>query len=255
MDDHYSAVHAERDRNHWWFRGRLQVLLGVLERSIPCRPARILELGCGTGNVMSALSGLGQVVGMEVREEFVSKACATGLDVRRGVLPGDLVVPPGWADVVLMLDVLEHLDDDVAALKTAAKALREGGMLVATVPAYGWLWSAHDVVLGHHRRYSAGTLAAAVLRAGFAVDRVSYFNTLLFPALAAVRAWKRLRQNTDHDLHAPPETVNNILAAIFALERFAIARCSLPFGASVLLLGSKSTAPAERQAVEVAVSR
>src|SRR5688572_20599896 len=99
MDPAYVALHAEEDRHHWWFRGRLAVLQAVLRRVVTARPARLLELGCGSGNVLEALDEFGEVVGMECEPRLIEVARARGLDVRPGALPGDLVVPEGWADV------------------------------------------------------------------------------------------------------------------------------------------------------------
>jgi SAM-dependent methyltransferase len=239
MDPAYVATHMEEDRLHWWFRGRLAVITAALERALPQRPVRLLELGCGTGNVLGALGRFGEAVGMETHPDLVAAARAAGLDVREGRLPGDLVVPPGWAEVVLLLDVLEHLDDEAAALETGRRALAEGGLLVATVPAYQWLWSGHDVALGHRRRYTASRLRGVVERAGFRVLRVSYFSTLLFPALALLRAWKRLAGDTSHDLRRPAPALNRWLERIFALERHVVPRWGLPFGASLLLVARR----------------
>lgn len=239
MDPAYLAAHLEADREHWWFRGRLAVLRALLRRVLPPGPLRLLELGCGSGNVLEALGEFGEAVGMETHPDLLAAARAAGLDARAGRLPDDLVVAPGWADVVLLLDVLEHLDDDVAALATARRALRPAGLLVVTVPAYGWLWSAHDVALGHRRRYTARALRAVVERAGFTVVRWSYFNTLLFPAVALTRLWKGCRGATGHDLVPLRPAVNRWLARVFACERHLLVRGALPFGASLLLLGRR----------------
>jgi len=185
MDAAYVAVHIEEDRSHWWFRGRLAVILAALRRALPPRRVRLLELGCGSGNVLASLSEFGEAVGMDGHGDLVAAARAAGLDVRAGHLPDELGVPQGWADVVLLLDVIEHVDDDLATLRAARASVGEAGLLVVTVPAYQWLWSGHDEVLGHRRRYTAAELRAAVERAGFTVLRVSYFNTLLFPLLLA----------------------------------------------------------------------
>jgi hypothetical protein len=108
---------------------------------------------------------------------------------------------------------------------------------VATVPAYRWLWSSHDVVLGHRRRYSAARLRAVVEAAGFTVASLSYFNTLLLPMIALVRTWRRLRVAQSHDLVRPRATVNAALARVFALEAAIVPRWPLPCGASVLVIG------------------
>jgi len=239
MDPAYVAVHMEEDRLHWWFRGRLAILLAALRRALPRRRVRLLELGCGSGNVLGALGEFGEAVGMEVHPELAAAARAAGLDVRAGALPDDLVVPPGWADVVLLLDVIEHLEDDAAALAVARRALGPGGLLVVLVPAYPWLWSAHDVALGHRRRYTAHGLRGLAERAGFVVERVSYFNTLLFPVVTLGRAWKRLVGDATHDLRRPAPVLNRGLEWLFALERHVVPRVGLPFGASLMLLARR----------------
>jgi len=239
MDPAYVAVHLEEDRLHWWFRGRLAILLTTLRQALPRRRVRLLELGCGSGNVLAALGEFGEAVGMEVHPDLAAAARAAGLDVRQGALPDDLVVPPGWADVVLLLDVIEHVADDAAALAVARRALAPGGLLVVTVPAYPWLWSAHDVALGHRRRYTARGLRRLAEGAGFTVERVSYFNTLLFPVVALARAWKRFTGDATHDLHRPAPVLNRGLERLFALERYVVPRVPLPFGASLLLLGRR----------------
>jgi SAM-dependent methyltransferase len=239
MDPAYVAVHMEEDRSHWWFRGRLAVIRATLRRTLPPRRVRLLELGCGSGNVLAALAEFGEAVGMDAHQDLAAAARAAGLDVRVGHLPDDLGVAPGWAEVVLLLDVIEHVDDDVATLCAARAGVGEGGLLVVTVPAYRWLWSGHDEVLGHRRRYTAAELRAAVERAGFEVLRVSYFNTLLFPLLAAVRGWKRLRGDRGHDLRRPAAPLNWLLEHMFAFERHLVPHVPLPFGASLLLIGRR----------------
>ncbi|MGH7342735.1 MAG: methyltransferase domain-containing protein, partial [Candidatus Rokuibacteriota bacterium] len=112
MDPAYVAVHLEEDRSHWWFRGRLAVIRATLRRALPPRRVRLLELGCGSGNVLAALAEFGEAVGMDAHEDLAAAARAAGLDVRLGHLPDDLGVAPGWAEVVLLLDVIEHVDDD-----------------------------------------------------------------------------------------------------------------------------------------------
>jgi len=239
MDSAYVAAHLQEDREHWWFRGRRAVILAALDRALPPGPHRLLDVGCGTGNVLEALGRFGEAVGMEADATLVAAARTAGLDVRRGALPDDRVVPVGWPDVILLLDVLEHLDDDAGALRAAHALLEPGGTLVAAVPAYRWLWSGHDVALGHRRRYSAARLRAVVEAAGFTVASLSYFNMLLLPAIAMVRTWKRLRVAHGHDLVRPPAAVNAALARVFALEAAIVPRCPLPCGASVLVIGRR----------------
>jgi SAM-dependent methyltransferase len=235
MDPAYVAAHIEEAPHHWWFRGRLAVILGAVQRlAPPRRPLRLLELGCGSGTVLAALAAFGEAVGMECDPVLRDAARGARLDVRAGTLPADLVVDPGWADVVLLLDVLEHLDDEAGALATAGRALAPGGLLVTTVPAYPWLWSGHDERLGHRRRYTAAALRRVLERAGFGVLHLTYFNTLLFPMVVLARGWTRIAGHTGHDLHPVPWLANELLARVFALERGLVPRMRLPFGSSLL---------------------
>jgi SAM-dependent methyltransferase len=239
VDRAYTAAHIEEDRHHWYFRGRLAVLLGALERVLPPPPLRLLEIGCGTGNVLGSLGRFGESVGVELDAELREVGRAAGLDIRPGSLPDDIPIADGWADAVLLLDVIEHLDDDLASLRAAARFVRPGGLVVVTVPAYAWLWSAHDVALGHRRRYTMGGLHRVMETAGFHVKRLSYFNSVLFPAIAGVRLLKRLTGDRGHDLHRPSEPVNETLTRLFALERHVVPTPGLPFGSSVLAVARR----------------
>lgn len=240
MDPAYLAAHVEEDRLHWYFRGRLAVIRSTLRLVLPRRSLRLLEIGCGTGNILEALSVFGEAVGVETNDALLAVARAAGLDVRKGALPDDVPVAPEWPDVVLLLDVLEHLDDDFAGLRAAHRLLRADGVLIVTVPAYPWLWSGHDVVLAHRRRYVASGLRRLVERAGYRVERLSYFNTVLFPATASIRLYKRWRHDERHDLGRPGPWLNAFLEWLFALERHVVPRLALPFGSSLLVAARKS---------------
>jgi SAM-dependent methyltransferase len=235
----YTAVHIEEDRRHWYFRGRLAVLLAALERALPPPPRRIVELGCGTGNVLQALGRFGEAIGVERDPDLRAAGHAAGLDIRAGAIPDDVPVPDGWADAVLLLDVIEHLDDDLAGVRAARRIVRRGGVVMITVPAYGWLWSGHDVALGHRRRYTARRLRGVLATAGLLVEHIGYFNTVLFPAIAAVRVAKRLAGGGGHDLHRPSDLVNGALTGLFALERHVVLRPGLPFGSSILAVARR----------------
>src|SRR5690349_7496741 len=174
-----------------------------MARRLPGAGLRIAEIGCGSGGMLEALARFGPAVGVELDPSLRDRARARGLDARAGALPDDLPLEAGRWDAVCLFDVLEHVADEAGALRACRLLLAPGGRLVLTVPAYAWLWSRHDELLGHRRRYTAGSLRAAVQAAGFAIERLTYFNTLLAAPIMAVRLVRSLLRRPGHDLERP----------------------------------------------------
>ena len=242
MDPTYAAVHAEEDRDHWWFLGRRAVILAEMARRLPAGGARLVELGCGSGGMLEALATFGPAVGIEADPTLRARARERGLDVRAGTLPDALDLEPGHWDAVCLFDVLEHVDEEAGTLAACRRLLAPGGRLFVTVPAYPWLWSRHDDLLGHRRRYTARRLRRAAEEAGLTVERVTYFNTLLVPGIMAVRLVRAALGRPGHDLARPGPLLNRTLAACFATEARLLRRLSLPFGISIMLV-ARSTEP------------
>ena len=238
MDPAYAAVHAEEDRAHWWFLGRRAVILAEMARRLPAGRARIAELGCGSGGMLEALSRFGTAVGVET--DAVLRARERGLDVRAGALPDTIPLEPGRWDAVCLFDVLEHVDDEAGALAACRRLLVPGGRLFVTVPAYAWLWSRHDELLGHRRRYTARGLRQVAERAGFTVERLTYFNTILAPPIMAVRMVRAALRRRGHDLDRPAPWLNRALAACFSAEARLLRWTSPPFGISILLVARRA---------------
>ena len=229
---------AAHDSTHWWYRARRDILSDYLTRygNLP-KDARILEIGCGTGHNLPMLARFGAVDAIEI-----DPAARDIASERLGKPVGDAPLPdlPGVArgayDLVAVLDVVEHIEDDVAALKGMASLLRPGGKILIAVPAHQWLWSAHDVVNHHHRRYSRGSLVEAIAAAGLRPRKLSYFNSLLFPLAAAARIAGRLTGRDDSDDSPPAKPLNALFEAIFRLERHAVGRVPLTPGVSIVTL-------------------
>jgi SAM-dependent methyltransferase len=233
---------AELDSRHWWYRARRDILARLIEREIrlPEEP-RILEIGCGTGHNLMMLRRFGRVDGIEI--DGAARALASsrlGHAVGDAPLPDLKGVPEHHYDLVALLDVLEHVEDDRAALASIARRLKPGGHILVTVPAFPWMWSAHDVVNHHHRRYTKGSLKTVVAEAGLRVDFLSYFNSLLFPLAAAARLAGRITGKEDSDDALPPRPVNALFEAVFGLERHAIGRVPFPPGVSLAAILSAS---------------
>lgn len=240
MDPAYAAVHAEEDRAHWWFLGRRAVILAEMARRLPAGRGRLVELGCGSGGMLEALGRFGTAIGVETDPILRARARERGLDVRAGALPDAIPLEIGRWDAVCLFDVLEHVDEEANALAACRRLLAPGGRLFVTVPAYAWLWSRHDELLGHRRRYTAGRLRRAAEEAGFAVERLTYFNTLLAPAIMAVRLARAALRRPGHDLDRPAPLVNRALAACFAAEARLLGWLSPPFGISILLVARRA---------------
>lgn len=235
---HELNTHAVEDW-HWWYAGRRRVLAGVLDALELPRPCRTLDAGCGSGRNLVELAALGPVTGLEpapasaaaARERRVGEIVVGGLD--RAV-----PLPDASFDLITCLDVVEHLDDDRFALRELRRVAAPGGRLVLTVPCYPRLWSSHDVVNQHRRRYTRAALLAAAGDAGWTPERTTHFNTLLLPAAAAARALERVRPPRDaatSDLDRTPRAVNGVLERPLRAEAAVIAGGRrLPAGLSLL---------------------
>ncbi|WP_375396424.1 class I SAM-dependent methyltransferase [uncultured Sphingomonas sp.] len=233
---------AQHDSTHWWYRARRDILADYLTREgqLPA-DARILEIGCGTGHNLPMLARFGRVDAIEIDPQ--ARAIA-GERLGRGVgaspLPALPDVPRGAYDLVAVLDVIEHVEDDVAALKAMKECLTPGGKILIAVPAHQWMWSAHDVVNHHHRRYSKASLAGAIRDAGLAPRKLGYFNSLLFPLAATARLVGRLAGRDDSDDAPPPPAVNALFETIFRLERHLVGRVPMTPGVSIIALAVPS---------------
>ena len=229
---------AAHDSTHWWYRARREILFDYLTReaALP-RDARILEIGCGTGHNLPMLARFGSVEAIEI--DPVARGIASerlGKPVSAAPLPELPGIERGAYDLIAVLDVVEHIENDVAALKAMRDCLKPGGKILITVPAHQWMWSAHDVVNHHHRRYSKASLGRAISAAGLGHNGLRYFNSLLFPLAAAARVAGRMTGRDDSDDSPPPKALNTLFETIFGWERHLVGRMPLPPGVSIVTL-------------------
>ncbi|MBW8816097.1 MAG: class I SAM-dependent methyltransferase [Caulobacterales bacterium] len=227
------------ERTHWWFCARRRILSEELRRMDIPSDARILEVGCGTGGNLGMLSHFGHVVGLEPDEESRAYAAReTGVPVVGGFLPEPVPEFEAPFDVIAAFDVIEHLDRDLDSVAALMRLLKPGGRIISTVPAHAWMWSEHDVVHHHKRRYRREDFVALFQKAGGRIRRMTYFNSLLFPPIAAVRLVKRGGKREGDDV-VPAAVVNWALGAVFGFERILLRMGSLPFGVSMLVVAEK----------------
>lgn len=234
--------HIQRiERDLWWYRGRRRLCRALLRRVLGEDPGRpVLDVGCGTGFNLGMLSEFGQVEGIEPSPEGL--ACCRERGLTR-VIQGEAVplpFPDERFGLVTALDVIEHIEDDLGALREFRRVLRRGGHLLVTTPALPLLYGAHDRIVGHHRRYMAAPLRRRLVEAGLEPVHLSYHNLLVLPAVLAVRLALALWPRRPHvEMSLPPAPVNEALAWLCELEAPRVLGRGLPLGLSLIALARR----------------
>ncbi len=239
--EEYLYPHFYRiEKEHWWFVARQHILLRYLEARVPApASARLLDVGCGTGAILELLSRNYEAHGLDFSPSAIAFCRKRGL---KNLFAGSIESYPRnqLFDIITMLDVVEHVDDDRGLLRAGGDLLADSGRLLVTVPAFPWLWSSHDVVLHHKKRYTKAQLVHLMNDAGFEIAHISYFNTFLFPVAVMRRFFARFHgSEATSDLEIPGSALNSALRSVFELEGGILAHASLPFGLSLLCLATK----------------
>jgi SAM-dependent methyltransferase len=240
VDERLMQAMLDVDEHHWWYRGRRRIIGAELERLALPAHARVLDAGCGSGRTLEQLRDLGEVSGIELSPDAAGVARSRGeFDVRIGRLE-ELPWEGATFDLITCLDVIEHTPDDRLTLSELRRVCKPAGRLLVTVPAYQRLWSPHDEANHHYRRYSRPMLRSAARAAGWEVERMTSFNSLLLAPAAAVRVVRRRRaRHSDGDytpdLQIGPGWLNGVLEQPLRIEAGWLARGrSLPAGLSLL---------------------
>lgn len=240
---------SELENSHWWFLGRRAIVssidssFGALRKGSAC-----LEIGFGTGGNIPFLSNVFRYVGVELNSYALNLARDKfpRADLRAGALPRDLKsLGEERFSHIFLLDVLEHVEEDELSLERVQDFLTDDGVLFLTVPAYRWMWSNHDEINHHKTRYTAGELEHKLEKAGYVVEYISYFNTLLFPLAVVQRFFGKFFKTIGGSVGKPGFGLNFVLYKIFVLEKMLIPRFRLPFGVSIIALARRQVAPFE----------
>lgn len=244
MQQHTYSIMYEVEEAHWWFVGRRRIIAGFLEKireDLKTARPRILDVGCGTGANLELLAKYGEAEGVDVSQEALSFCRARGL---RNVHHGEaerLPFEDASFDLVTGLDVVEHLDDDVAGLSEMHRVLKPGGRALLFVPAFMFLWGVQDDISHHRRRYTIPELRKAVEAAGLEVERTTYANLSFFAPILAGRALMRvtgLKPASENNINV--SALNGILGRILGAESFFLRRLNFPFGVSALCVARKN---------------
>lgn len=232
----------QTDEVHWWFVARRKILGAALDRLALPRDAQILEVGCGPGGNLEMLQAFGTVSAVEMDRGACQVASdRSGIEVVQGSLPDALPFEAQSFDLIAAFDVIEHVERDRDSVAALARLLKPGGAMIVTVPAYAWLWSEHDEEHHHKRRYVRTEVDGLMRAAQLDVISCGYFNMLLFPLVALIRASKKFfgfPRGSDDDM--PGALINNALQRIMASERALIRLFPLPFGTSILCIGRRA---------------
>jgi SAM-dependent methyltransferase len=246
MDERLMKTMLEVDEHHWWYRGRRRIIRAELDRLPIPEGAVVLDAGCGSGRTLEELAAYGQVQGIELDREAAEVARRRGLgDIQVGRLEA-LPWEDATFDLITCLDVIEHTPDDSVALRELRRVCRPGGWLLVTVPAYQALWSLHDEANHHYRRYNRASLRAAVLAAGWQLERITAFNTLLLAPAALVRLAQRRRRpgngSYTSELEVGSDWLNAVLERPLRIEARWLSRGRrLPAGLSLMAVTRKPT--------------
>ncbi len=245
-------IEIEEDK-HWWFAGRTWSLLNMLDRVIQADgQKRVLDIGCGAGNMFHHLARYGPVVGVDNNPKPLIVARERGYDVREGHAE-ELPFDDKSFDLVAVLDTIEHCNDDMAVLRECYRVCAPGGHLLVTVPAFMWLWSHNDELNAHKRRYTAGELKEKLGRVGFRTRRMTYNNFFVFPVAAPLILLRR-GAGQEPDLSSPhfddesyqvemepaPPWLNTLLTGATWTESRVLRWLSLPLGTSLICIAQKT---------------
>ena len=245
MQQHTYAIMNRVEDSHWWYVGRRAILESFLETitqslNSEAQSPKILDVGCGTGGNLEMLKRFGAAEGVDVSDDALEFCQSKGLTVHKG-LAEELPFADESFDVVTALDVIEHLDDDIAGLREMFRILKKGGKTLIFVPAFMWLWGVQDDVSNHRIRYTKKQITERLEKAGFEIERATYANWTFFAPILGGRTLMKLtgiKPESENNVNV--SALNGVFGKLFGAERFWLKRANFPFGVSVVIVAKKS---------------
>ena len=252
MQQHTYAIMDRVEEKHWWFVGRRAILEAFLRQIFDSlaseQPAkagtqnalRILDIGCGTGANLEMLSQFGTAEGVDVSDEALEFCRSKGLKAQKG-LAEKLPFDDESFDITTALDVVEHLDDDVAGLKEMFRVTKNGGYSLIFVPAFMWLWGVQDDISHHRIRYTKSQIVERLKKAGYTVERATYANWTFFAPILVGRALMKLtgiRPESENNVNV--SALNGVFGKLFGAERYWLKRLNFPIGVSIVVVARKN---------------
>ncbi|HET6978264.1 MAG TPA: class I SAM-dependent methyltransferase [Pyrinomonadaceae bacterium] len=238
MKEHTYPIMFRVEQSHWWYTGRRKILARFVDeicRQVTDRRPKILDVGCGTGANLLMLSEFGDAEGVDISEDALAFCRERGLDKVRLGNGEELPYADSTFDLVTGLDVVEHMDDDLAGLCEMRRVLRPGGRVLLFVPTFMFLWGLQDDVSNHRRRYRLPELRRVLDKAGFEIERATYANITFFLPILVVRKLMRLTGiKTESENTITVSALNGVLGRVFGAESWILKRMNLPFGVSGL---------------------
>ncbi len=252
MQQHTYAIMDEVEGSHWWFVGRRAILetflSGIVKhlKSVHSeiaanghRALRILDVGCGTGANIEMLSAFGEAEGVDVSDDALEFCRKKGLKVQKG-LAETLPYTDETFELTTALDVIEHLDDDIAGLREMFRVTKSGGYSLFFVPAFMWLWGVQDDISHHRIRYTRKQIVERIEKAGYKVERATYANWTFFPPILAGRTLMKLtgiKPESENNINV--SALNGLFGTLFSTERFWLKNFNFPFGVSIVVVARK----------------
>lgn len=235
MDASYYRLHAELEETYWWFVAKNRIIMRMIGRYGP-RAGRACDVGCGAGGLLKLLSARFEAVGVDLSPLALAYCAKRGLKAVEGGLPDRLPLEDRAFDVVVASEVVEHVKEDRASVERLCALLRPGGVLVCTAPAHPWLWSRHDELNHHQRRYTRAGFAG--LFGGLPLERIvlGYYQSALFPLMVGSRLAEKVRggRGGGDGVRPLPRVVNGAFRVLFEAEGALIGRVPLPIGGSLI---------------------